>query len=177
MISKPSSNSVKPIFGLNFFMLSSNKLILSDSLYLSSLASLIVVFPSANIAKIAIKGISSIKLGILFPEIETPFKFVPNLAVISALGSLDIMQALCNSIFAPISSRTFRKAVLVLFIPMPFKGIFLFVRIFAAIRYAAEEKSLGTSINFFVISLAPSKIILLPSLKISASHSCNKRSV
>ena len=60
---------------------------------------------------------SSIKLGILDPEIETPFKLVSNLAVISALGSLDIMQALCNSIFAPISSRTFRKAVLVLFIP------------------------------------------------------------
>ena len=143
-------------------------LILSDSLFLKSPASLTTVLPSACEAKTAITGNSSINLGIISPSIVTAFNSEVFI-LISPTSSLDSRRLSKISISAPIWTRTSIIPVLVWLSPTFFKIMSEFGTIAAAtIKNAADEISphterfFGSSVDFFIFVTFPSEIISAP---------------
>ena len=117
-----------------------------DSLTFNSAASFIVVVPSAKAAMTAMTGSSSISDGMISPSIVVPCKLEDRTRR-SQTGSPETVRQFCFSMSAPMADATRRMPSLVGFMPTFLMSISEFGTISpAAIKYAAEEMSPGTSI-------------------------------
>ena len=125
-----------------FFVMTASR---SLSLCRSSLASLISVVPSAKAAATARIGISSIRLGISFPETCVALRRPPPVTVMVPSGS-GVGCSTFSMIPAPMRRRAEMRAVRVGFSPTLRRVSFAPGKPAArTIQNAAEEKSPGTS--------------------------------